>query len=186
MNKSKAQEPGTEDSAVLAALGQKLAAQAHEQALVDVAYRIVDSPLGSLLLASTQNGLARVAFESEDHDRILELLSEKLGSRITRNAKRLDAAARQLDEYFSGQRQGFELALDLTLSTDFRRQVQLQLGQIAYGQTWQLRPDGAADRQAQSRACRWLSLRHQPDSHRAALPPGAAHRWVAGRLPRRA
>src|SRR5699024_6628361 len=69
MNKSKAQEPGTEESAVLAALGQKLAAQAHEQALVDVAYRIVDSPLGSLLLASTQNGLARVAFESEDHDR---------------------------------------------------------------------------------------------------------------------
>lgn len=135
LNKSKAQEPGTEDSAVLAALGQKLAAQAHERALVDVAYRIVDSPLGSLLLASTQNGLARVAFESEDHDRILELLSEKLGSRILRDAKRLDAAARQLDEYFSGQRQGFELALDLTLSTDFRRQVQLQLGQIAYGQT---------------------------------------------------
>ena len=39
--------------------------------LLDVAYRTVDTPYGSLLLAATPQGLVRVAFEGEGHDAVL-------------------------------------------------------------------------------------------------------------------
>ncbi|WP_162989151.1 methylated-DNA--[protein]-cysteine S-methyltransferase [Glutamicibacter nicotianae] len=120
---------------ILDALHGQLVERARAFELVDVAYRVVDSPVGSLLLASTDAGLVRVAFESEGHDRILELLSEKLSPRILRDKSSLDGTARQLDEYFAGTRHSFELPVDLQLSTEFRRQVQLELGHIEYGQT---------------------------------------------------
>ena len=44
-------------------------------ALLDVAYRTVDSPLGPLLLAATPAGLVRVAFEGEGHDDVLAHLA---------------------------------------------------------------------------------------------------------------
>lgn len=136
MNEKNYQQQATAaEMQTLDALQGQLAEKARALELVDVAYRMVDSPVGSLLLASTDAGLVRVAFESEGHDRILELLSEKLGPRILRDKSSLDGTARQLDEYFAGTRHSFELPVDLQLSTQFRRQVQLELGHIDYGQT---------------------------------------------------
>jgi len=125
-----------EETQLLEQLGNELRAKARSQELVDVSYRLVDSPIGSLLLASTPAGLVRVAFETEDHDKILELLAQKLSPRILKDRSRLDTVARQLDEYFAGTRHTFDVPLDLKLSTTFRRQVQLELGEIGYGQTW--------------------------------------------------
>lgn len=125
-----------EETALLEKLGNELRAKAQAEELLDVSYRIVDSPVGSLLLASTPAGLVRVAFETEDHDKILELLAQKLSPRILKDPSRLDAVARQLDEYFAGTRHNFDVPLDLKLSTAFRRQVQLELGEIGYGHTW--------------------------------------------------
>lgn len=136
MNEKNYQQRATADEMqTLDALQGQLVEKARALELVDVAYRVVDSPVGALLLASTEAGLVRVAFESEDHDRILELLSEQLSPRILRDTSSLDGAARQLDEYFAGQRHRFELPVDLQLSTEFRRQVQLELSHIDYGQT---------------------------------------------------
>lgn len=129
------QNPTADEARTLEELGGQLAARARGRDLLDVAYRVVDSPVGALLVAGTGTGLVRVAFESEGHERILEILSEKLSPRILRDKAGLDDVARQLDEYFTGQRHDFQLDVDLTLSTDFRRQVQLELGHIAYGQT---------------------------------------------------
>ena len=42
--------------------------------MLDVAYRTVDSPVGTLLLAATTVGLVRVAFDIEDHDTVLARL----------------------------------------------------------------------------------------------------------------
>src|SRR5699024_8400442 len=47
----------------------------------------------------------------------------------------LDAAARELEEYFAGRRRSFDLPLDLRLTRGFRRQVVEQLPTIAYGST---------------------------------------------------
>ena len=72
--------------------------------LLDVAYRTVDTPVGTLLLAATAVGLVRVAFDVEGHDAVLARLADTLSPRILRAPARLDAAARQIDEYFAKQR----------------------------------------------------------------------------------
>ncbi|BAJ31623.1 MULTISPECIES: methylated-DNA--[protein]-cysteine S-methyltransferase [Kitasatospora] len=124
-----------EDAAVLARLHRRLEAEADGAGLVDVAYTTVDSPVGSLLLATTPAGLVRVAYPAEDHDRVLEHLGRQLGPRVLRAPRRLDAAARELDEYFARRRRTFDLPLDLSLSRGFRRTVQQHLPEIGYGQT---------------------------------------------------
>jgi methylated-DNA-[protein]-cysteine S-methyltransferase len=126
--------PATEPG-VLDRLHRTLEESADRAGLLDVAYTIVDTPVGSLLLAGTATGLVRVAFENEDHDRVLEMLATRLSPRVLRAPGRLADAARQLDEYFAGTRTGFELPLDLSLSGGFRQAVQRYLPQIGYGQT---------------------------------------------------
>jgi methylated-DNA-[protein]-cysteine S-methyltransferase len=79
--------------------------------------------------------LVRVAYESEGLDAVLESLANKLSPRILLAPKRLDAAARQLEEYFAGTRHHFALSLDLSLSSGFRRTVLTYLPHIEYGTT---------------------------------------------------
>jgi methylated-DNA-[protein]-cysteine S-methyltransferase len=123
------------DAGTLSRLHRRLEREAEQADLVDVAYTIVDSPVGQLLLAATPKGLVRVAYASENHDRVLDTLSEKLSPRILRAPKRLDDAARELDEYFAKRRRVFDLTVDLSLSHGFRQLVQLHLPEIGYGQT---------------------------------------------------
>ena len=119
----------------MARLHDRLAERAEEEHLLDVGYRTVDSPVGSLLLAATDRGLVRVAFAGEGHDAVLELLARQVSPRILRAPQRLDLAARELDEYFDGRRTGFDLALDLRLAHGFRLEVLQHLREIGYGAT---------------------------------------------------
>ncbi|GAB3409867.1 methylated-DNA--[protein]-cysteine S-methyltransferase [Schumannella luteola] len=123
------------DAERLAALHARLERAAADEGLDEIAYREIDSPYGSLLLAATAAGLVRVAFALEDHDRVLATLAEKIGPRILRSPARTDAVARQLDEYFAGRRQRFELPLDLRLTAGFRRSVVEHLPHIPFGRT---------------------------------------------------
>jgi methylated-DNA-[protein]-cysteine S-methyltransferase len=116
-------------------LHRKLEASARRDGILDIAYRTIDSPVGPLLLAATEKGLIRVAYERENHDRVLELLAAKVSPRILRSPGRLDKAAFEIDQYFSGSRRDFDLALDYSLSHGFRQSVQRYLPQIAYGHT---------------------------------------------------
>ena len=108
---------------------------ADREGILDVAYRTIDTPVGSLLLAATRAGLVRVAFDSQDHDVVLEQLASMLSPRILRAPKRLDPVAREIDEYFARRRTSFDVPLDFALSTGFRRSVLEHLPQIAYGRT---------------------------------------------------
>jgi methylated-DNA-[protein]-cysteine S-methyltransferase len=116
-------------------LHAELATHAAEAGLLDVSYRTVDSPVGSLLLAATPAGLVRVAFEREDHDEVLAQLAVDVSPRILRAPARLDDVARQLDEYFAGGRHRFDVPVDLQLAHGFRRTVLDHLRDIAYGTT---------------------------------------------------
>ncbi len=116
-------------------LHERLVAAAAAEGTLDVAYRTIDSPLGPLLLAATEQGLVRVAYEQEDHDSVLQTLAARVSPRILRAPGRLDEPARQLDDYFSGSRHAFELPVDLRLATGFRRQVLDHLRTIGYGHT---------------------------------------------------
>jgi len=119
----------------LSRLRHTLGLAAEAEGLLDVAYTTFDSPVGTLLLAATPKGLVRVAYDLEDHDRVLATLSQRLSPRVLRAPRRLDAAARELDEYFGRQRRAFDLPLDLSLSSGFRQLVQRHLPEIGYGQT---------------------------------------------------
>jgi methylated-DNA-[protein]-cysteine S-methyltransferase len=123
------------DAGTLSRLRDRLARAAEAEGLLDVAYRTIDSPVGTLLLAATPKGLVRVAYDVEDHDRVLETLTQRISPRLLRAPKRLDVAARELDEYFGRKRQAFDLPLDLSLSGGFRQLVQRYLPEIGYGQT---------------------------------------------------
>jgi methylated-DNA-[protein]-cysteine S-methyltransferase len=125
--------PDTPDH--LAVLHERLAAAADSGGLLDVAYRTVDSPVGPLLLAGTEQGLVRIAFAGEGHDAVLQALADKISPRVLHAPARLDAAARELGEYFAGQRRGFDLPLDWRLAAGFRRTVLSHLPEIGYGRT---------------------------------------------------
>ncbi|BBX46524.1 methylated-DNA--[protein]-cysteine S-methyltransferase [Mycobacterium cookii] len=124
------------DDADIARLHTRLATAAEHDDVLDVAYRTVDSPVGSLLIAATPIGLVRVAFDSEGNDAVLQSLSDRISSRVLNAPARLDAVASQLDEYFSGRRHRFDVPLDWQLSKGFRRTVLEHLAtDIGYGTT---------------------------------------------------
>jgi methylated-DNA-[protein]-cysteine S-methyltransferase len=120
----------------MARLHARLVNAAAADELLDVAYRVVDSPVGPLLLAATLLGLVRVGFASEGHGAVLQELSDRISPRVLSAPKRLDHAVRQVDEYFSGHRQVFDLPLDWQLSKGFRRTVLGRLAtDVGYGTT---------------------------------------------------
>jgi methylated-DNA-[protein]-cysteine S-methyltransferase len=116
-------------------LRARLATDALADGTLDVAYRTVDSPVGTLLLARTPAGLVRVAFAVQDHDAVLQALSDTVSPRVLRAAAPLDDVARELDEYFTGRRRTFDVPLDLRLLHGFRRAVVEHLPEIGYGRT---------------------------------------------------
>jgi len=107
-------------------------AAAREQ-LLDVAYDLVDTPVGTLLVATTERGLCRIAYDA-DPELELERLARAFGLRVLRSAQPVEPARRQLDEYFSGNRQRFDLAVDLALQADFNRRVLRELARVPYGE----------------------------------------------------
>ena len=117
-------------------LHERLVAAAGDRGLIDVAYRTLDTPIGPLLLAATDDGLVRIAFDAEDHDAVLEALAERISPRILRAPGRLDRVAAELDEYFDGRRRDFDLPLDWRLSHGFRLSVLRRLvDDVGYGRT---------------------------------------------------
>ncbi|GAB3143963.1 methylated-DNA--[protein]-cysteine S-methyltransferase [Amycolatopsis stemonae] len=123
------------DDATTRRLHDKLTAAASREGLLDVAYRVLDSPVGPLLLAATPEGLVKVAFARQDHDAVLTGLAAAVSPRILQAPGKLDAVARQLDEYFAGGRRAFDVPLDFRLARGFRLAVLAHLPDIAYGRT---------------------------------------------------
>jgi methylated-DNA-[protein]-cysteine S-methyltransferase len=106
---------------------------AARERLLDVAYDLVDTPVGTLLVAATERGLCRIAYDAEP-ERELETLARAFGIRVLRSTRPIDPARTQLDEYFEGKRQRFDLAVDLALQADFNRRVLRELARVPYGE----------------------------------------------------
>lgn len=119
----------------LSGLRERLAESAAGADLLDVAYRRLESPIGRVLVAATPRGLVRVAFANESTDDVLVELSTQLSPRVLEANRPLDDVARQLEEYFRGARQSFELPIDFALSRGYRRTVLAHLTTIPFGAT---------------------------------------------------
>jgi methylated-DNA-[protein]-cysteine S-methyltransferase len=108
--------------------------RALDEGLVDIAYAHVDSPLGTLLAATTARGLVTVSymgFRSEDET--LQRLADKVSPRVMEAPARLDGVRRELDEYFDGKRRDFDVPLDLSLVTGFQGKILSATTRIPYG-----------------------------------------------------
>lgn len=112
-----------------------LRTRAAAEGLLDVAYASADSPFGPLLLASTRRGLVRVGLPNQDPDRLLADLADRVSPRVLEAPAELDDVRRELDLYFEGRLDRFDLPLDWQLSSGFRRRVLRAIDRIPYGQT---------------------------------------------------
>ena len=83
---------------------------------------VIDSPVGRLELAATDEALTRIEFGSEDE---LRAPDDPV----------LQETQRQLEEYFAGDRLAFDLPL-APQGTGFQRQVWAALLEIPYAETW--------------------------------------------------
>ena len=101
--------------------------------LLDVAYDLAETPIGTLLVATTERGLCRISYDPQP-EREAEWLAQAFGVRVLRATKPVDPVRRQLDEYFEGTRTAFELPVDLRQSAPFSRDVLQHLAKVPYGQ----------------------------------------------------
>ncbi|MDX6636358.1 MAG: methylated-DNA-[protein]-cysteine S-methyltransferase [Solirubrobacterales bacterium] len=109
--------------------------RAAEEGLLDVAYTSADSPFGPLLLAKTRRGLVRVGLPNQDADELLVNLADRVSPRVLEAPAELDGVRRELDLYFAGKLDHFDLPLDWQLSGGFRQRVLRAIARIPYGQT---------------------------------------------------
>jgi methylated-DNA-[protein]-cysteine S-methyltransferase len=105
---------------------------AAESGLLDVAYDLTDSPIGTLLVAASERGLCLISFDPEP-DREAEALARAFGARVLRSPRPVDEVRRELDEYFAGRRREFDLPVDLTPVPTFQREVLAELARVPYG-----------------------------------------------------
>ncbi|MBC6461915.1 methylated-DNA--[protein]-cysteine S-methyltransferase [Actinomadura sp. HBU206391] len=124
-----------QDAPAMARLHDRLVDRVQREGILDVAYRTLDTPVGSLLLAGTGVGLVKVAYAVQDHDAVLQQLADRVSPRILNAPRRLDEVSRQIEEYLTGRRTRFDLPLDWRLSKGFRREVLMHLRDIGYGRT---------------------------------------------------
>lgn len=96
---------------------------------MQLVYMYMDSPVGVLKLVAHDQALVAVMWDNEDHKRVrlAELIED-------RQHPMLHKVKQQLEEYFAGQRQQFDLPLDFQ-GTAFQQQVWQALLSIPYGET---------------------------------------------------
>jgi methylated-DNA-[protein]-cysteine S-methyltransferase len=114
-------------------LDNRFRTAAADAGLLDVAYDVVDSPVGDLFVAVSDRGLCRISYDA-DPERTLEQLARGFGVRVLRSPKPVDRVKRELDEYFEGERRSFDLDVDLRVTRDFGRAVLEELARVPFGE----------------------------------------------------
>jgi len=175
------------DEESLARLHQRLGQAADADGILDVAFRTIETPVGTLLLAATAVGLVRVAYDIEGHDAVLARLADAVSPRILRAPARLDNVARQIDEYFAKRRTGFEVPVDLRLADGFRRNVIEHLRDIDYGRRESYATVAAAIGHPRAVRAVGTACAHNPlpvviPCHRVVRSDGSTGQYVGGPL----
>jgi methylated-DNA-[protein]-cysteine S-methyltransferase len=102
--------------------------------LVDVGFDVIESQIGPLFVAVSDQGLASLSYDTHAEEQ-LERLARIAGPCVLRSPRSVDEARRELDEYFAGKRRVFDLSLDLRGMQPFTLSVLQELAQVPYGET---------------------------------------------------
>ena len=92
---------------------------------VNMVYDLIDTPLGPVAVTGDHEGIRQIAFQHGKHPL-------KIEDHWQKDPTALEAASRQLESYFAGELQCFDLAL-APVGTDFQQRVWQALRQIPYG-----------------------------------------------------
>jgi methylated-DNA-[protein]-cysteine S-methyltransferase len=113
----------------VAALKQRMAVE------LGVVYygRLQDPGLGKIFLAANKRGLVSVAIGGTEA-RFVERVSKRTGSKLIQDPGRVKAGIRQLKDFLSGRRKGFDLPVDLSQFTDFQCRVLWATSMVPAGQ----------------------------------------------------
>ena len=112
-----------------------LTAVAAAAGLLDVAYATLDSPVGRLLIATSDRGLLSIAYLDDDRteDAVLERLAADVSPRLLEAPRRIEEPRRELEEYFAGHRDHFELPIDWRLTSGFAQRILQATARIPFG-----------------------------------------------------
>lgn len=89
-------------------------------------YKTFNSPVGKLIIAETEEKICHCNWSIKE---------EKTFKYIKKTTPTIEAAIKQLTEYFDNKRQSFTLELDLSKGTDFQQKVWQELQKIPFGKT---------------------------------------------------
>lgn len=129
---SAAARAGVNEAAAAAA--RRFSLEAARSGEAEIAYATFESPLGEGTVAATKQGVLRVVLPGQDRDRSLADLAARLSPRVVEAPGELVEPLRELDQYFSGERHEFDLAIDWRLvDSQFRRGVLEATARVPYG-----------------------------------------------------
>lgn len=96
----------------------------------------METPIGPLLVAATDEGLVNVGFRADEATvrRAVASMARRLGGEPVEDAARLAPVTEQVEAYFAGSLKKFTLDLDWSMITGFNRRVlrELAVG-VPYG-----------------------------------------------------
>lgn len=106
-------------------------------AMTPAVFALHPTPVGDALLIFSPAGLAGldVIDDGDDVTALLLAAQHRLGMPVEHDEQAAAAVAKQLDEYFDGNRHRFDVPLDLTGVSAFGRDALAEIGEIPYGQT---------------------------------------------------
>ena len=100
---------------------------------VVIGYTIAPSPLGRLLVAGTERGIAAV-FVGDRDETLESALRREFPEAVIRRSRELSSWVESIVRHLSGQQPRLELPLDIR-ATAFQRRVWEELQRIPYGET---------------------------------------------------
>jgi methylated-DNA-[protein]-cysteine S-methyltransferase len=161
-------------------------ARAASEDLVDIAFEDHETPLGRIRINATDTGILRIILPIENTEEVLEDLARNVSGRILGvSTPAITTTRRELDEYFEGRRRRFEVPLDWTLATPFRRDVLHATALIPYGETSSYRQVAIAAGRPKAVRAAGSALSHNPlpiivPCHRVLRTDGGIGQYLGG------
>lgn len=94
---------------------RRFAERAAAEGAALIAYSTLDTPVGTATIAATPRGVVSVGLPNVALDDFISHLTELISPRIVEAPATLETARRELEEYFAGRREAFDLPLDWRL-----------------------------------------------------------------------